>query len=775
MRKFCYLLLGVFLCIDGVSAAVRTQNTATPSVSRQSTSARAKTETTKSRSVSSRAATISNNTRTTTSRAASNKIITGRSATKKSVTRGATRQPSYMARAAATVQTRTFGESYNSCRDAYFSCMDQFCATQNESYRRCVCSSKLKEIQSGEKKISQTEESLKDFQDLNIEMIPKSAQEVHAMLSAAEGETAIKKDNSKGSNLLKNISSVLSESKSKSLSTQGKLDIAGDIKSIWNTTNLIGGSDIANLTGESLYNAVHAQCSELVADSCAATDMKMITSAYGMYIENDCSILETNLRGKTTTANASIRDTRHKMQDARLENYDAHNSVNINDCIANVRADITADTACGTGYIHCLDYSGKYLNISTGAPIYSPEFYQIENQISLSGDVLKNNQNSAFVNVLNKKRSFAAQSLDLCRDNADEVWDEFLRQALVEIYQGQQERVKAVKEECLSVVNQCYLKQSKQLQDFSDTDTKINLGQTLELSEEMCADKLNTCSNLYGGGDQGMEILIATMTGITDQTIEQSCTDLLNTFAKNLCAVTGDDSEHSYPYGCRAYAPGEARYASNSICNNQVVNPFAQSKIYITRSTDFDVYAASCSAFKKIYTSCKPGYYLSTGADNCSKEDYTADNCYTPKNAPKCAECPSEYICAGGTTEPHAITTTTNNIYKECGEIYIGSLYHQMARYAMQNCTRPSSKTQFNDSYELSASLLAQINVVMSDIRAKLATELSNECINQGKTWVDIEWKDEDGDGTHDKTGDSLYNNFYLKTGANTAWGYCKY
>lgn len=769
MKKFLIILFSLFLCVDGVNAALRAQNSATQSTSRQSTT-RQKTDTNSNRSVTSRNASSNTVTRKATARTASNKIVTTRG--EKQTVRSATTQSSRLARAATSVKTRTFGANYNSCRDAYFTCMDQFCATQNETYRRCVCSSKLNNIQKQEKLLSQTAENLQDFQDLNIDMISKTSNEVKAMLSATEGEKAVKKDTSESANTLKNISGVLSNTKSQSLSTQGKLDIAGDIKSIWSTTNLIGGADIANLTGEALFNAVHAQCSELVEQTCAASDLKMVASAYGMYIENDCSLLENNLKNKTTNANAAIRSTRHKMQDARLENYDAHNSSSINDCIANVRKDITADSVCGNGYVHCLDFSGKYLNISTGEPIYSPEFYQIENQLSLSGDVLKNSKNTSFVNALNKKRNFATKTLDLCRDVADDVWDEFMRQSIVEIYQAQQARVKTVKDECLQVVNECYLKQSDQLKNFSDIDKKINLGQTLELSEEMCADKLNTCSNLYGGGEEGLQTLLATMSGITDATIEQSCSDLLVTFAKNICAVPVNDSAHSYPYGCRKYAPGESRYARNETCNKNTINPFSKTDILISLVSvqqNITPYTNYCSVdYARKYISCNTGYYL-YNKNSCKKsyDDLEGNEfCYDSVAATECRICPANAICIGGTAKP---SNQNSDLYNSCGEYYIGSLYQQFVRYAIQNCTRPS-KTD----YTISESLLSDVDKVMKTVRAQLVSSLSTECSNQSGTWVDIPWTDKNSDGIHDTTGDYLLNNFYVITGANALWGYCK-
>ena len=756
MRKVCLILTGLFLCISNADAAERGVNT----VSRQSikTDIVSPARSTKRKTVATRTSSREQQPQQTTSR--TTKTVVGRTATQSRIDN--IKKPVQPARTSrsATI-TRTFGTNYNSCRDAYFTCMDQFCATLDNTYRRCVCSSKLNSIKAQEKKLSQTEDSLKDFEYLNIDAISKTAGEVKSMASASAGEKAIRKDRSKSEKTLQNISDVLKQYKQQSLSTNGKLDIAGDIKQIWATTDLIGGSNIAELTGESLFNAVHTQCNELVKDACIDSDLKMVASAYGMYIENDCSVLQNELDKRMVVANNAIRETRHKMQDARLENYDAHNSLDINDCIASVRTSLTADVACGEDYIHCLDFSGKYLNITTGVPIYSPDFYQIENQLSLSGDILKNGKNAAFVTMLNKKRSFAEQDLDLCRDNADEVWNEFLRQAIVEIYQGQQKRVSDVKAECLQVVNKCYLNKSESLKNFSGDYSQMVFVQTLELSEEMCTDKLNTCSNLYGGGPEGLNTLIATMTGITDLTIEQSCPDLLAMFARSICAVPESDSAHNYPYGCRKYAPGENYYASNPVCNSTLVNPFSRSDIITTQTIteNYADYIGVCKDYRKKYTSCNFGYYL---YNSNSTEPYQ----FSLNAATECRSCPSQCNCPGKTYAPESVNA---DLYENCGQYYIGSLYQQLVIYALQNCVRST-----DTSNVLSKSLLAEVDKVAKSVRKSLISILSKECTDLGGIWVDSVWQDENNNGYHDITGDVLFNNFYVATGANKLWGYCK-
>lgn len=159
------------------------------------------------------------------------------------------------------INSKAFGTEYTDCRDAYFTCMDQFCAKQNDAYRRCVCSSRLEEVKAKQNALSQSNEQLQDFKNINIGAIPQTAQEVKAMGSASEGEVAQDrvKDFSESWQELSGIRRILNNYKTESLSTLGTLDIAGDINQIWATTDLISGKNISNLTGEPLYNAVHSQ------------------------------------------------------------------------------------------------------------------------------------------------------------------------------------------------------------------------------------------------------------------------------------------------------------------------------------------------------------------------------------------------------------------------------------------------------------------------------------------------------------------------------------
>ncbi len=596
-------------------------------------------------------------------------------------------------------------------------------------------------IQSRERALSQTTDQLSDFKNLNLEVVNKNADEVSAMLTATEGERtqATTTDKSNSAKQLAGISEVLAQAKKQSLSTQGTLDIAGDINSLWSTSDLAGSANIANLTGEALYNAVHAQCSEMVIDRCTSPAIQnMVTTAYGMYIENDCSILLNTLDGQKNTAKTNIRETERELHLARLENYNAHNATNINDCIAQVRTDITAETACGPDYIHCLDVTGLYLNRETGEPIYTASFYQLESMTSLSGDILTNQSNRLLVTELNRKRDYAKRSLDTCRDISDSVWDEFMRQAISEIYQGQQERVRQVKNECLEVVNKCYDEKNETLKNFSTTVEHVLLGQRIELSEALCQEKLDTCSNLYGGGPKGFAELLVAMKNITTQTIASSCLESLRKYTREICTPNANDTLHTYPYACRTYYPGYAKQATNPSCNAK-----DQQDAFFTPSAKnrFPKNVTGPYACERRYISCHKDYYLYNYA------------CYT---------CPEGYDCPAGTKYSDLVSQSCQG--------YVGSLYHKLIRQASQSCVKPSDSS--TDS--LPATVLQDVNTLMTEIRQEMGQELNKECERLGGTWRDKEWPiDIQANSPDLDYGDYQYKKFYNETNANSAWGYC--
>ena len=195
----------------------------------------------------------------------------------------------------------------------------------------------------------------------------------------------------------------------------------------------------------------------------------------------------------------------------------------------------------------------------------------------------------------------------------------------------------------------------------------------------------------------------------------------------------------------------------------------------------------------------------------------TKNNVYNgvPQEGNDCTTCPADYFCPGGTADKQPLTGNDTST-TVCGTDYIGSLYHKVARYAMQACIRPST----SKAETMPQSVLQDINIVMDKIRVDMAKSLSAECERLGGIWVNYVWTDnktdcyaldnenapdkfitscnrpendtaakittcirdkckEDKttettpDGLHDTTGQSQFKKFYNETSANTKWGFC--
>lgn len=448
------------------------------------------------------------------------------------------------------------GGGYAQCRESYATCMDQFCANANDTYRRCYCSSKFTEFRDTEAALDEAKVLLQRFEDNNLNAVDKTAAEVNAMYSATVGEAAIKNDVSGAQSILNEIGDLLSGKKK---SKEEKTELSGliDVDDIWgdggSTFDIFASNDEPEtvvLEGLALYNQTHNQCLQVVGDACSnAATLNMTTSAYNIMINQDCNLYEKKINSQREAVMKTVRQAEKYLRDARLEEYRAHNSQDVNECITKVKNAILSDVACGENYNRCLDYSGKYINSTTGEPIYSPDLFGLTDIIKLDGsaDVLGKNPN--FDKFLEEKRMFATTALDSCRDLADVVWSEFKRSALIEIAQAQDEKIQQVKDSCVSTMAECYDNQSGQLKDMDTTTAQASGAISASAARAMCKEKVDACSNLYDGGLKELQAFVNTVDSIK---ITEGCTDALTKYIQDeLCAPAANETDRKYPWGCR--------------------------------------------------------------------------------------------------------------------------------------------------------------------------------------------------------------------------------
>lgn len=478
------------------------------------------------------------------------------------------------------------GGGYASCREAYATCMDQFCANANDTFRRCYCSDKFTGFRDTENALDQAKTLLQQFEDNNLNAVDKTAAEVNAMYSATAGEAAIKTDVSGAQSLLNSIGDLLS-GKTTKLQTPAQntsismgimdIDFSTSIDDIWgggdSGDSLFSGGasavDMTALEGQALFNTSNKQCVAIISDACENQAMlNMATSAYGIMIAQDCNMYEKNVDKKREQVKQAVRQAEKVLRDARLEEYRAHNSADVNECLTKVSNAIKTDVACGPNYERCLDYSGAYINLSTGEPIYSSRLFQLENLITLDGvgggDILT--QNPEFNAFLDERKMFAKAALDSCRDIADTVWTEFKRTAVIEISQAQDEKLEEVRMSCVSTMADCYDTQTGALKAFDTTESQATGAIAAYASRAMCQEKVVACAMLYAPNDTGkcefdgnghikngercgLAALLNFVDIVDDVRVAEGCADAVQKYVTDLCTPSSGDK--GFPWNCR--------------------------------------------------------------------------------------------------------------------------------------------------------------------------------------------------------------------------------
>ena len=490
------------------------------------------------------------------------------------------------------------GGGYANCRDAYATCMDQFCANANDTYRRCFCSDRFMDFRDTSDKLDEALGMLADFQNNNLNAVDKTAAEVNAMYSSTAGEAAIKEDTSASQKMLDEIGDVLAGKKKRSSSqtsspaSLGIIDLNSfsDMGDIWSGSGTFNSSSIfdtraadamTDLEGKALYQRAASQCAKLMTESCTGDAMfSLASSAYSVMVTQDCNLLEKSINAKKENIMQTVRQAESILREARLDEYRAHNSQDVNDCLTRVEEAMTAPTACGEKYVKCLDYTGLYINATTGEPI--PREL---NKLTTISPVLGGNdiiaENPQWDTFLESYKNRVTAVLDTCRSLADDVWKEFKRTAMIRIAQAQADKIEDYKSSCVATIKECYNRTDDTLADLTNDaikDKKYDMAAGRAVTvRDMCYQDVLACASMYGdadgcefnrttmkitpreGANCGLESLLAYVDTVDSARVAKGCETAVLAKAKELCTpeqTYSDEDDASgaptgYPDGCK--------------------------------------------------------------------------------------------------------------------------------------------------------------------------------------------------------------------------------
>ena len=409
----------------------------------------------------------------------------------------------------ATIETRT-GEQYEICKNAYFTCMDQFCSLKNDDYRRRSCSNRINGLATARDALVETGEQITIFTE-NLDTVGMTAAQASAMHKASDGETALITDNSASKALLQ---AIMNSIRGGDTTVGGKYSQLNSINLSFDSSIAFGTNDngqiIAAYNGQNLYSAVYPQCRNAVRADCNSASLQRAVTAYLMAIEQDCNTVQTAIEQKQKELKHAVRESSALLDLARVENRQKHNTDDLTTCINNVESAILSEEVCGKDYHKCLD-NGEFIDISTGAPITGiVEFNKLGELLSFDAGTDAANQklskisgNKPFVIAFEKRtKKFAAPALDKCREIADTVWEEYLDKAMLDIYYAQQDKVQEVKKGCLDFVSQCYESSEQSITvamaKLMGDSTIILQPDKVKLSGQLCQNYVDSCNNMFG-------------------------------------------------------------------------------------------------------------------------------------------------------------------------------------------------------------------------------------------------------------------------------------
>lgn len=448
---------------------------------------------------------------------AARNIVHGRSATARSAlprqilpTRS-TINPTVTARAASAVTETRTGAEYEQCKSAYFSCMDQFCALKNDSFKRCSCNDRVFDIMETQNVLQDANQKLTAFNE-SLDAVGLSTAQATAMRTSSDGENALTSDSSASKALL---TAIMNSIRGEDASVGGKFSDLNSINITMDTTNAFGitdsGQAIASSNGKALYSAIYNQCRNAVKPDCNDASLQRAVTAYIMAIENDCNTVQRSIDENKKKMTAAVREGSAMLDLARVENRKAHNIDDMTTCLNNVESAVKSDEVCGENYRKCLD-NGQFIDITTGAPLAGVKnFFELENLLTFADGTAVRDQrlsklygNEAFVKGFeNRVKKFARPALDKCTENADEVWADFLDKALVDIFYAQRAKVNEVKQGCFDFVSACYMDGDKALTagmaSLSGDVGLVLVPGKITVTDLMCKEFTESCDNMFAG------------------------------------------------------------------------------------------------------------------------------------------------------------------------------------------------------------------------------------------------------------------------------------
>lgn len=452
-----------------------------------------------------------------------------------------------------TIQSR----NYSACRDIFFECMDEFCANKDSSLKRCACSARIHDFDKTKQQLSKIEDKLLDFSQ-RLLTVSMDQEDALAINTATEGEVAYAVDDtSKSKKMLDDIAKKLNASFDNSNFDQSlnAISLSLNTDAAFDNIDSMMGASTTTKSGTDLYRAALPVCREMALEVCSDDDLAIAESGYQLAIDADCNTVEKSYETQNDQARAKIKESSALLDMSRLNTYQERNSDDILTCKSKMLDMLTDTTVCGENMSKCLDYTGQYIDPTTGEAFLTENLANLNTLITRPAPDetwTKASGNDKFVLFLQSKKVYLEPAMENCQDISTYVWDAFIEDALAQIKLAQEAKLEQVRRSCTTLTAQCLDTANKNISDFDARALSIFGVKADKTVNAMCSDIKTTCTALMNASDeiivdgettndwtQGVteittdktyETLLATCREVGKNCIIQACTDISGNF-----------------------------------------------------------------------------------------------------------------------------------------------------------------------------------------------------------------------------------------------------
>ncbi len=328
------------------------------------------------------------------------------------------------------------------CYDAYYGCMDQFCILDNTNGGTCACSDQNADLEREYNLIKNTLNEADRIEKVEVEKIMAGAQADIIF----NGTRRYDKDGN-----VVGVNDVVQLTEEEEKEQRKK-----EIDDIFNKTIYDDDDDdefisldlIAEKSGSELFDVAEKICVGRAPESCSK-DIPFLRQLYSRQILADCKAFENE--NKTAKANAmkAMAKAESAVVEARKKMYKSVNEYGLGECMVAFKKCMVGEDACGDNWENCV-FGIASQNMQNDTSTDNKQYRENVSKWSKEYDIT-----TSTLEIISAKRDICERVLDKCMAVRDQVWEKFLREAAPTIKIAEQKAESKMRQSCLGDITEC--------------------------------------------------------------------------------------------------------------------------------------------------------------------------------------------------------------------------------------------------------------------------------------------------------------------------------